>query len=521
MDRFSLVLTALPPDPAEELLEQLRQLGWNNLLPTTLIVGVSDSEARIRKTDLEFLGADLKIVPIESDKKNEPSKKLLLPDISDDEISFEELTLEVHSSPVEFSAPNPELELTQKDKAPIWELSLEDNASAPISTPAISKVESKPSKPIAIQNPTLSFSLEEDFLPPVPEPIPPVSITLPPTVSLETEIIQSPTLDLEKSKPEVISPLPVLETPLTELKEERPTPQAVSTEQAPDNSKVNESNEEESEDWIEDEDEVDTDLIETTTKFKSPTKKNYLLCAGLALLLLLAAYINLMPDAGPPAESNDGSSLVTALLSEQERIQKEERKKEAASLKKTTESSSETIGCKFPIELSSGAITGEIRFGRYQEGLLIESFKIIEEQQEKLSPQDLAAGKIPRPWIKSFEIELPPVGVREALGATYKFKSETRAYLEDNIGTLRVPCILELDCEFKSGANLSCFYNIKNKALYKKTNEISVNQEKSPAETTFGSDLPARKAQLRIEREEALGFLVLVSGNFSAKLNPQ
>lgn len=519
MDRYCLVLNSLPPDPSPELLEQLRELGWvEGTLPMVLISGISDSEARIRKMDLEFLGVELEIVQNESVKETKPLLKQPELSLSDDDISFDELTLEIGETPIDFKTPPVEEALSVAPPAPTWELSLEEPSSPAVAPPVT------PPVTLDTQNnksevPAFAFSLEEESEPPPAVPVAPT-----PIIELKSESL--PSLNLEIAQ-EAVSLPSVEEVQPEQVKQIESPPVEVAVAEPilePKDSSTNnpdpiESIEEENDDdeWFG----VEEDESGSKVLAIAPKRKNIILGSGLVIIILLIGYIYLAPEPTPPEGASDNSGLVTALLSEQEKMLKEERKKELVSLSKVVEKPSDSISGKFPIQLSNEAIIGEIQFGRYQAGLLIDSLKLIEEQQQKLTPQELADGKTPRPWIKSFEVQLPPISSREPLGATYKFNSESRAYIEDSAGTLRIPCIIELDCEFKSGANLSCHYLIKNKALYKKPSDAKDEQNLANTKDPKVAELGMIKTTLTIERDDSLGYFVMISGDFIAKLHPQ
>lgn len=512
MDRYSLVLNSLPQDPSVELIEQLKELGWVvGALPMVIVSGISDSEARIRKTDLEFLGAELEITPTETVKEKQPESKQPELSLAIDDNEFNELTLEVETAPVDFKLPVNKEELVASPTAPVWELSLDEPSAPSNARESAPSAETKKS-----ETPSFAFSLEEE-----PESPPPaVSTPIPP---IESKTEQTESFDLEII-PEAISIPPIeaapsenkqSEVPIVELPTEEK--QEISTNSLHDsNSEVEAAQNENEEEWLE----IEEEELESKVESVSPKKRNILLGGSLLVIALLGGYIYLAPGTDLPEKSNDNSGLVTALLSEQDKILKEENKNALASLTKTAEKPTEFISGKFPIELSNSAINGEIRFGRYQAGLLIDSLTVIEEKQQKLTPQELADGKSARPWIKKFDAHLPSISSREPLGANYKFKSESRVYIEDSVGTLRIPCLIELDCEFKAGANLNCHYLIKNKALHKESDTSQIAQEQASSAGSGTKEVASTKTQLTIEREESLGFFVLISGAFTTKLNP-
>jgi hypothetical protein len=504
VERFSLILKSLPPDPPADLLAELRELGWENgELPALLVSDISGSEAKIRKGDLDILGAELDIVPQGTVFKQEAPKE--------EELkieALEEFSLELSEELKPFQA----IEEVSGGllEAPIWEFSIDDvNTEQELPKPqTVSK---------AVEVSTLQLSLDDDepIAPQIPER---ASITQSeptseqiPALTLVTPKVEAPvqTLSLSLQEPEIpplkvappeVSPAisepdpvkppePIDNTPTETNSDSLPAIQAESEEDG------------DADDWPEvDEDEEE---IEEAAPLKAQSK--IFLGGALLVFLGLLAYFFLMPSE-PEGPKTDPSTLVNALLNEQEILIKEERKKQIAANAKKVELSTESIAGEFEAELSSGAIKGNIQFGRYRSGLLIESLNIKEAEAQKLAPLELGAGKIPRPWIKKFEIVIPELGSREPLGANYNFKSEARAYVEDPQGTLRVPCMIEINCEFKS--TLNCSYEIKNKALDKKTPKPDAKTDKK---------LPA---QLTIERNEGLGFLVVLNGNFSTKLDP-
>jgi len=401
VQRFLLKLQSLPDTLSEELKARLREVGWRQgELPAVLRSGLSESEANVLKSKLEFLGADVEILPEQEQTGSTGEPTLAFAFVDED----------VRMPPV-IQAPIEKTAFTAEE----YEESTQPREDTREETREDSREESK-----IIEDGQLKDEVLEDQM-------------------LEDEVF---------------------------------------------------------------EDEEFEDLEEENQK---PARNNTILFALLGVLFLLGGYYLFWPSPAPRPHDSE-ADIVDVLLTEQERIIREEKRKRHAEKQKVVDTVQEIIGGNFqfgdPKSDKPPSFVGDIRFGRYKAGILIEQFSLKETSREKIPPIEIGVGKKPRPWLISLEANINQFSPRDPLGRAYLFTSDALAYLEDETGNLRIPCTLSLECNLSSGSRLKCGFQVKNKALAK------------------NSDSLLMQPSVTVERDPHLGFLIAISGKFETTLNP-
>jgi hypothetical protein len=346
-------------------------------LPALLGEELSEDVANALKTEFEIMGVTVE----------------LLGSVSSDGGELETLSLELDREIEQLKA-----ESKPKAEPPPVALSFADDtspAAKPVATPAGTAPTPQPF--------SLSLDIDEDTPPEASSPIP------------EPE---KESFDLAPAEAEV------LESVAEKLKEEeqpedkhlsRLTPFAATSEiLIPDEVELQDEEDEEEE---------------------SPRQKlsPLLLIIPLALIALF-----LLKEGDPPKEKSPSVDIVQALLLEQERMLKEERLKaiEARQVKL------QKFVRDIRVSVSFQTLSGHLSFSEAEEGaLFLTDLSLGEQAPPKLSPADLAAGLVPRPWIKRIELIR-----RQEPRSGESFSFETFIYLEDNKGSERIKAPATLAC---------------------------------------------------------------------------
>lgn len=450
--RFTVILSTLPGNIPPALLDAIESTtGTSGVpeLPAILGEHFEEAAAQNLQTEFQIFGAILELIP-----EDEDDKPALDPGLSFEDLS-QELDRELEELKKETSLPESEPE---KPSGSEFSLSFDDTpAQTEEHTPA--QDTKKKDDPLA----SLSLSFEEDK-----KAISEAQTSAPPSS-------HSPAID--------VTEIPEVASSFTSHEASSPVdlPPAISPFKAA--APGSEQN------TIVSSDEYEEYEDDSEIAARPQINPLFLICGGL-ILLAAGTFLFLSSNDHHQEELANSGDVVQALLEEQRKILRDQRAERLAAMKAADMRPSEYLYST----LESGLFKGSVRLGKVQEGFVLDQLRLEEPQREKLTPTQLAAGKMPRPWIKRIE-NVPGIQDKTPLAKNFSYDGTAFAYIEDEAGNLRVPLLLRLTCNLEETNSLNCSFILRNK----------------------GESLD-EKRDFMVQRDESLGFKLALDGEFNSQL---
>jgi len=496
---YAVILNKLPATCPPALLDLLAEkLGTSEIpeLPALLGEKMGEELARELQTEIELFGGSVELL-------GEEGETAIIPGL--EELSLE-LDREIEQLKIETAPPAP---ISTRETTPEYSLKFDDEETKAAEITELGfgelefslkdepKLETPPAPPKKEEVFSgLSFAEPEEELPQVAKP----KVVEPPVTTSSLELSD---LTLHEVEEPALAPpperAPVKEVPKEPVKEvvpqvvleiSAPAVESVPTEAPIKKVKKPKKEPEPEEVYDLDEEEEDEDEEVETAPVDRPFYKRPLLIAPILVCALLASVFMLI-NKEPPAEKTSGPDIVQVLLAEQDRLVMEERINELKS--KVVSKTRLAIIERFSLDVLVPPLSGRIKIGKTTDGYAIEEFKLAETERQRLSPQDLAAGKVPRPWIKRIELPAKQSEASEKISHS----GEAFAFIEDDVGTLRIPLELRFSCELSDESAATCSLKTWNKGQ------------------------PQPLSEFQIERNENLGFLMNFEGLFEGTLRKE